>query len=1246
MKKIRSLFIVLTFAFVGFSSEVKAQIDTTFWFAAPWVTPDHWWRDPIAFHVSAFNNPTTVRIQQPASSYDTTFLVPANTLFTKYVHFMMDSIESKPANTVLRSGFKISSDFPITVVYDIISRSPNFYNPETYSLKGQNGMGTEFVIPAQTIWRNQTLGGDLNGDGVVTQPKQQFSVVATEDNTTIYITPRCAVVGGHPANVTYSVFLPLKGNVYTCENVTQFTQVSGQNLSGSIVVSNKPVAVTVTDDSVNPAGGGGCHDIMGDQIVPTDVIGNQYIINKGFLNAGSNESIFVVATQNFTTVTINNGVTTTTTILNQGDTYPYSITQNLTYVDSDKPVYLLHMSGYGCELGWALLPPLNCAGSDQVNFSRANGQQFLLNILVPNGSQGDFTLNGSTTLIPPAAFAVVPGTGGAWVGAQIAYNTTDVPVGSANIVTNSTALFALGIINGGPGTGCLYHYNSSFIRRVFTNAGLDQTLCDGNNVNLSGSVTGGATTGIWTVLNGTGTLNSPTNFNTTYIPSPSDYVQGTLTFVLASTGNCNPVRDTMRINFINSPVVDAGVAPTYCKNNISSIPISGTLAYAAGALWQGGNGGAFGNAGSLNTTYTPSPADLLQDSLILTLTSAGSFFACPNDVDSLIIYFTNPPQVAAGPNNVICSNATQVNLNGVVSGTSTTGQWTTFGAGAFNPSGSQLITDYLISPTDVGNGFVTLILTSTNNGNCNAVIDSLTITFQESPLIDITSPDTVCSNVGVVALTGTISSGYTSTWSTNGNGNISVPGSLNTTYLVHPTDTAAGSIEIYLTSNAGICPSETVTMVLVFAEPPRADAGLDQAFCDNQVIQLNGSVQGVTNTGIWTSTGTGFFNPSNNFVVTTYEPSALDIANGFVNLILTSTNNQGCNADDDTLTVTFVPAPTANFTYTATCQGQNTPFTDLSVAGVGSITGWNWDFGDLTAPSITNNPVHPYVASGTYMVTLIVTSTNGCLDTIQLPVTVHPNPVADFIVNTPCEGTPVTFTDQSFISSGNIINWEYDFGDGSPITTGSQIVSHVFSTVTSYTVTLEVTSVFGCTDTVMIPITILPRPDAAFTMNPNPVVALEDVFFTDQSTSGTPINAWLWSFGDSTSSNQYNPIHNYANGGVYDVILVVIDNNGCRDTARNPLVVALLPVVPTAFTPNGDGENDFFLVRGGPFNAMQFNVYNNWGQLIFSSNDQAVGWDGTFKGQEQPIGVYTWTVEVEIADGRIIKKTGDVTLLR
>ena len=1240
MKSLSKIFVVLSLVFVT-SSNISAQIDTNFWFAAPWVTPDHDDRDPIYFHFSTFGTPTTVRIQQPASTYDTTFTVPANSLFSKAVHFMMDSLESKPADQLLRTGFHITSDNPMVVVYDVVTRGPASNNPETYSLKGTNGIGDEFILPFQTLWNNQTLGSDRNGDGVITQPYQQFNIVATEDNTTIYITPKCDIIG-HVANVTFSVVLPNKGNVYTGQNITQLASIPGNNLSGTIVVADKPISVTVSDDSVNPSGGGGCYDLMGDQIVPTDVIGTEYIVNKGFLNAGSNESIFIVATENFTSISITDGGTTNT-IINQGETYQYSITDSLTYVNADKSVYVYHMSGVGCEMGEAILPPINCSGSDQVSFSRATTREFYLNILCPAGAEGNFTLtNPAVVPINPALFNPVPGTGGLWVGAQIQFNTTDIPVGTPILLTNSTDLFSLGIFNGSATGGVLYHYLSSFNRKVIVDAGNDTTLCFGTNVNLSGSVSGGTTTGLWTVLNGTGTLNTPANLNTTYLPSPGDYNQGVLTFVLESTGNCDPVSDTLEISFVQAPEVTVSSDSSLCKNNAAVINLSGTLAFAAGSNWTGGNGGAFGNSSDLNTTYQPSPTDLGGDSLILFLTSLGSVNSCPNDQDTLIIYFTPSPTINPGPNQVICSSDDSLFLNGAVFGPTNTGVWTSTGSGLYNPSDTSLSTSYAITSADTAAGTLWFTLSSTNNGTCLAVQDSIEITILDKPTVTITSVDSVCSNISIINLLGTVSTGFTTTWNVIGAGNVVSPSLLNTTYNVSPVDVTNGYVDVILSTDILVCSSESDSIRIYFINPPTVFAGTDFSFCDNEVIPLNGTITGANQSGSWLSTGTGNFTPSNNLLNTFYIPSILDVSNGSVDLILSSSGSFGCVPDNDTVTVIFTTPPTANFSVTDACQNSPSSFTDLSTTPTGTINSWIWDFGDFTS-STNQNPTHAYSSNGTFIVELIVGATSGCFDTVQLNANVNPLPVVDFTNSSPCESNPIDFYDNTFISSGSLVNWIYDFDLTNSIS--SQNAVFTYPAPGNYSITYHVTSDLGCTDSIIKVITVLAGPDANFSINPNPALALQDVNFTDLS-QGNQISFWDWDFGDGTGDNVQNAINNYSDGGTYTVILSVTDINDCIDTASKNLLIVLPPILPTAFSPNGDGENDVFRVRGGPFNAVIFNVYNNWGELIFQTDDANVGWDGTFEGNNSPLGVYTWTFEIEIIGGEIIKESGDVTLIR
>jgi hypothetical protein len=583
MKKTITILALVLCSFQNF--KIVAQTDTLYWFAAPWVTPDSWWRDNLGFHISTYSNTTTVRIKQPASVFDTVVVIPPYTSFDKYFNYMIDSLENKPADKVLYHGFRISSDFPISVVYDELSRSPNFFNTETYSCKGKAALGTNFITPFQTTYSIQPMSGDLNGDLSVTQSYSQFNIVASENNTTVWITPKCNITG-HLAGVTYSVFLPSKGMTYTGQDVSQQIYLAANNLSGTKIISDKPIAVTVSDDSIKP-GGGGCYDLIGDQIVPVENTGTDYIVNKGYMFVASNESIFIVGTQNSTTVTIDDGFSVNTLTLNATDTRTFVLTQPLTYVQSSDNVYLYHVSGYGCETGSELLPPLTCFGGDQITFARIKTDPYLLNIYCKNGAQSTFTLDGSTTLVPASAFSVVPGTAGNFVGAQISYSTSGIAVGT-HTISNSGNPFGFGIINGNFGNGVSYHYMNEFPAIPTLSAGVSQTICaNTNTIALNGTISNGNS--IWTT-NGTGTFSAPGSLNTTYSLSISDISQPQLTFYLTAA-NCAMTGDSVQL--IINPVPFAFFAltsNTFCLNsgtvNLMASPPGGV--YSGSMVTSGG----------------------------------------------------------------------------------------------------------------------------------------------------------------------------------------------------------------------------------------------------------------------------------------------------------------------------------------------------------------------------------------------------------------------------------------------------------------------------------------------------------------------------------------------------------------------------------------------------------------------------------------------------------------------------------
>ena len=585
-----------------------------------------------------------------------------------------------------------------------------------------------------------------------------------------------------------------------------------------------------------------------------------------------------------------------------------------------------------------------------------------------------------------------------------------------------------------------------------------------------------------------------------------------------------------------------------------------------------------------------------------------------------------------------------VNLTGLVGGPTVSGLWTTNGSGAFLPSDTLMTTSYILSPNDLSlsTGSLVITLTSQNNGLCNSVTDNITVFITQKPFVNAGNNDTICASAGVIPITGTVSgSASTGTWTTTGSGAFGNAGNLVTFYTMSAADTLAGSVQLILTSTGGICNPETDTVNFVILKAPFVNAGLDNAFCNNANVPLNGLVTGFTSTGLWSSTGTGTFTPNNTSLVGSYVPSLSDIANGSVKLVLESTNNKGCSAQRDTLVVTFKPAPNANFTYSVACATKPIQFNDLST---GSIATFNWDFGD-GGSAISQNPTHTYTFSNTYSVSFVVASTNGCTDTVAKTVTVYNLPFADFKFTPACENQLIQFIDTSRASSGdNIVTWFWDFGNGGTSSAVNPV--YTFTNAGVQNVSLLVTSDKGCSDSINIPVNVQPRPNAFFSMTNNPTLAQEIVYFTDFSTPSSSISNWNWDFGDGAGASAQNPSHLYFNQGSYEVTLVITDSYGCSDTARREISVTLLPLVPTAFSPNKDNNNDLLFVKGGPFEKMVFRVYNNWGELVFETTDQKTGWDGTYKGQDAPIGVYVWVLDVDMFNNKSVKKTGDVTIIR
>jgi hypothetical protein len=962
---IRHLFIL--FVLIGVAHQTAfSQTSTEFWFAPPEVTQGHAGSTPIYIRIAAAADPATVTIDLPANpgalngGSPITVNLAANASQTINLSAFVADLETTPANTVLNTGIHISATADITAIYEV---SPT-NNPDIWALKGQNGLGTEFIVPMQNYWPNGSY---------TPRAYTSFDIVATEDNTTVLIYPTSDLDDGNPAFQSFTITLN-EGQTYSGSVGSLAAIAPSENPSGTVVLSDKPIAVSIKDDSISPLGQG-CRDVIGDQIVPVDIVGDEYIVNKGGLNSGSGEFAYAVATANNTVLSID-GVTET--ILFNGETYRIPITNALTYITATKPFYLIHVSGFGCESGMAQLPPLNCAGSEQVSFVRSTSESFFINLLVRDGAQDDFVLNGNATIIDPADFDPVPGTGGDWVGAQIQFNTTQIPVGQANLITNSADVFSMGLVNGGSNSGCRFGYFSEFSAAIVTDAGPDQTVCANQETILDGSVSGGATQGVWS-SNGTGAFLPDANtLNATYEPSLADLSAGQVTLTLTSVGNCFPVEDEVEITYTPAPVVDAGEDIIACGNN-TVVTLDGFIDVATGGIWSGGAGSFDPGPGTLDAEYTPTAQEITDGSVELTLTSTGNG-NCLAETDVVEITFGPSPTADAGIDQTVCANDPQVVLNGVVT-VSGGGEWSG-GNGAFNPSNQALGATYTPSAVEILNGFVTLTLTTTNNGGCTAVTDQMTITITDAPTVDAGSDADVCSNNADITLEGVVVGATGGTWS-GGNGTYSTStNDLEAVYTPSLAELLAGSVTLTLTSTGnGDCIAVSDQVTYTFTDPPVVNAGADGFVCENNpTISLNGSLVGAS-FGIW-SGGAGTFTPNTTTLNATYTPTAAEISSGSVTLSLTSLDNGNCNPETDEVTFTFTPSPTVNAGVDQNICENNADVTlngSVTVAGGGIWSGGAGSFSpDNTTLNAVYTPTTSEINSGSVTLTLTSTANGNC----------------------------------------------------------------------------------------------------------------------------------------------------------------------------------------------------------------------------------------------------------------------------
>ncbi len=372
-------------------------------------------------------------------------------------------------------------------------------------------------------------------------------------------------------------------------------------------------------------------------------------------------------------------------------------------------------------------------------------------------------------------------------------------------------------------------------------------------------------------------------------------------------------------------------------------------------------------------------------------------------------------------------------------------------------------------------------------------------------------------------------------------------------------------------------------------------------------------------------------------------------------LITDPLNIAGCdNTQEVTLVVKVIPAPVVNFTTTFSgCLGDPIQFNGVATTSNGTaISTYNWNFGNGTNSTL-QNPSLTYAMAGTYNVKFGIVAADGCIADTTKPIVINPAPTVNVVNDSlsVCGGTGVTFAIANPVT-GTSYNWYTDSTNATPVFTGSSYtVTNVNGTIFRYVRAVNASGCIGYFKKVTA--TVLP--DLA-----NPIVRVDTAGVDRLVFSWNPVqNAVSYEVSTDGGATWITPSSG-ATGLTHTVtglqplteVTLTVRAKGtisCQVSVSAPIKGRTLTdqlFIPNAFSPNGDGLNDVLLVYGYTIKTMKFVVFNQWGEKIFESNNQATGWNGTYKNKPQPSGVYMYVVQVTLKDGSTMVKKGSINLVR
>lgn len=729
---------------------------------------------------------------------------------------------------------------------------------------------------------------------------------------------------------------------------------------------------------------------------------------------------------------------------------------------------------------------------------------------------------------------------------------------------------------------------------MYSNGGTTKRIehCDDDLFNLAAADAAGK----WVVDSGTVAITNPLAASTTAtvaIGSAAKLIW--LAYATDTTRNILVHPDTIRLISNARPVIVKLADTTLCQGSPLTITASATVLNATPSYQWSKNGVNISGATSASLLISSSiqPADA--GKYLLTVTGNG----CVSR-DSLIVTVNNLPTAAISyQGSPYCSVGTAaVTQTGQTGGTYTA------------PAGLSI--DATTGAVDLANstpGTYTVTYQFTD-GCSNTTTGSITINQQ--PALIVNDPAAVCApatvNLTAAAITAGSTAGLTYTYFTNATG---------TTALASPAAvTTSGTYYIRGTING--CSDLQPVNVTIAAVPVATISYAGGPFCRtgtatvDQTGQPGGAYSSSAGLAIDAATG------------------AIDLAASTVGVYtVTYSFSNGACASSVTTNVTIVE-PILTVTDPAAVCAPGT----VDITSSGNIAGLNYSYYTDPAGTVVLSNPSAVGTAGTYYVRGV--DANGCpTAVVPVNVTINAQPALSLSADKTlvCKWEPVVLT---ATSPGSTIVWE-----------GSTTADHyTVYPPTNTTYRAEATDASGCKRSEQISIAVR-NFVGSLTASPATVISGTTTTITASANSGFSAIAWLPTpfFADQQATTQTIPMTDTSK----TIYAVLQSTDGCRDTASVRVEVSDNTkelFVPNAFSPNNDGRNDVFRVYGTSVQSVEIKIFNQWGQLIADVKDNNKGWDGTFKGQQQPVGIYIYAIRIKLFNGGVIHRNGSLSLVR